>query len=88
MPEKYFATILKKTPVGESDYIYIVDSIAAGDIDEKTKLLTTTNGQKYKRIVDFSDFDNTNCYYTNVVEVERLVDVYDRKLDFSAAIQE
>lgn len=88
MPEKYFATILKKTPVGESDYVYIVDSIAAGDIDEKTHLLTTTNGQKYKRIDDFSDFDNTNSYYTNIVEVERLVDVYDRKLDFSEAIQE
>lgn len=88
MPEKYFATILKKTPVGENDYVYTVDSIAAGDIDEKNHILTTTNGSKYKHINDFSDFDNTTNYYTNTIEVDRIVEVYNHQYDFSDAILE
>ena len=41
MPEKYFATIMKKTPISESDYVYVVDSVTAGDIDQETQILTT-----------------------------------------------
>lgn len=88
MPEKYFATVMKKTPVGENDYVYVVDSITAGDIDEETHMLVTTNGNKYKRIDDFSDFDENTLYYTNIIEVERIVEIYNHQYDFSAAIHE
>lgn len=88
MPEKYFATVMKKTPVGESDYVYIVDSITAGDIDEETRQLVTTNGNKYKRIDDFTDFDENTLYYTNIIEVDRIVEIYNHQYDFSDAIHE
>ena len=88
MPEKYFATIMKKTKVGENDYIYVVDSITAGDIDEQTHQLVTTSGQKYKRINDFSDFDENTLYYTNLIEVEEIVSVFENQYDFPDAISE
>ena len=88
MPEKYFATVMKKTPVGENDYVYVVDSITAGDIDEETHMLVTTNGNKYKRIDDFSDFDENTLYYTNIIEVDRIVEIYNHQYDFSDAIHE
>lgn len=88
MPEKYLATVVKKTPVGENDYIYIVESVTAGDIDEETHQLVTTTGNRYKRIDDFSDFDENSLYYTNIIEVDRVVEIYDYQYDFSDAIHE
>ena len=88
MPEKYFATVMKKTPVGENDFVYTVESITAGDIDEETHQLVTSSGIKYKKINDFSDFDETTLYYTNLIEVDRIVEIYDHKYDFSTAIHE
>ena len=72
MPEKYFATIMKKTPISESDYVYVVDSVTAGDIDQETQILTTATGEKYKPITDFSDFDESTSYYSNIIEVEKI----------------
>lgn len=88
MPEKYFATIMKKTPVGEGDYIYTVDSVTAGDIDEATHILKTAAGQEYKRIDDFSDFENTTECYTNIIEVERITDLFNGLYTFSDSIAE
>ena len=43
MPEKYFVTQMKKIKLSEDDFVYIVDSVIAGDIDEKTHILTSTS---------------------------------------------
>lgn len=87
MPEKYFATIMKKTPISESDYVYVVDSVTAGDIDQETQILTTATGEKYKPITDFSDFEESTSYYSNIIEVEKIEDVFQKKLCFSDAVE-
>ena len=86
MPEKYFATIMKKTPVNESDYIYTVDSVTAGDIDKETQILTTATGEKYKPVTDFSDFDESQLYYSNIIEVDQISAAFKDQLPFSDAI--
>lgn len=86
MPEKYFATIMKKTPISESDYVYTVDSVTAGDIDKETQILTTATGEKYKPVTDFSDFDEPQQYYSNIVEVDRISELF-KQLDFSDAVK-
>lgn len=88
MPEKYFATVMKKTPAGENDFLYIAESITAGDIDEETHQLVTTNGDKYKKIDDFTGFDENTLYYANIIEVDRIVEIYNNQYDFSDAIHE
>lgn len=87
MPEKYFATIMKKTPVNESDYIYTVDSVTAGDIDKETQILTTATGEKYKPVTDFSDFDESQLYYSNIIEVDQISAAFKDQLPFSDAIK-
>lgn len=86
MPEKYFAAIIKKTPLSESDYVYVVDSITAGYIDEKTHLLTSTTGEKYKRIDDFSDFEKTTEYYTCVIDAKKITEIFGKHYNFSDAV--
>ena len=88
MPEKYLATIMKKTQVGENNYLYTVEAITAGDIDEETQQLVTTTGNKYKRIDDFTDFDENTKYYTNIIEVEKITDLFDNQYGFTESVQE
>lgn len=87
MPEKYFATIMKKTPVNDSDYIYTVDSVTAGDIDKETQILTTATGEHYKPVTDFSDFEESELYYSNIIEVDKISEVFKNQLPFSDAVK-
>ena len=88
MPEKYFVTQMKKIPLSEDDFVYIVDSVIAGDIDEKTKVLTSTSGEHYKRIDDFTDLNKPANYYSNIVEVDKITSIFGNKYDFSDAVKE
>ena len=88
MPEKYFVTQMKKIKLSEDDFVYIVDSVIAGDIDEKTHILTATSGKQYKRIDDFSDLNSPANYYSNIIEVDKITSVFGNKYDFSDAVKE
>lgn len=88
MPEKYFATIVRKIPVGETDFFYKAESIIAGDIDEDSRILTATNGEKYKPINDFSDYEHTTRYYVDQIEVDKISDFFHHKYDFSEAVRQ
>ena len=86
MPEKYFATIMKELPIGESDSIFIADTIIAGDLDEETKVLTSTTGQEYKSIIGKEQDDSINGYYYNLIEADKVTTLFKAGVNFSEAV--
>lgn len=77
MPEKYIATIMTKTEIDSDERVYTFDSVTAGNIDEKTRVLTTYAGKKYKVITDYSELtDDFSGYYYNIIESDKLNEMY------------
>ena len=85
MPEKYFATILKKVALNETDHMYLVDTVVAGDIEEETQLFVTTNGTQYKKFKNFAEPLEEN-YYFNVVETDNIEEHFEENITFDEAI--
>ena len=88
MQGEYIVTIMKKTNINENSCIYSVDTIAMGNIDEKTQILTSDDGQTYKCINDFSDFENTTECYSNKIKVSEITNVFKDSASFYDALQE
>lgn len=87
MPEKYFATAMKKLPIGENDSIFVADKIIAGNLDEKTKTLTLTTGEVYRSIIGEEEQEETSGYYYNLIEVDKVTDLFTGNLSFSDAVE-
>ena len=81
MPEKYFATLMNKTPIGEGEYIFTPITVTAGDVDPKTKILTTYNGQRYIPITSLnSNEEDISGYYTNLIETEQITSTFKKDI--------
>ena len=81
MPEKYFATLMNKTPIGEDEYIFTPITVTAGDVDPKTKILTTYNGQRYIPITSLnSNEEDISGYYTNLIETEQITSTFKKDI--------
>lgn len=81
MPEKYFATIMKKTPIGEDEYIFTPVTVTAGNVNPTTRVLTTYNGQKYLPITSLnSEEENISGYYTNLIETEKINETFKKEV--------
>ena len=88
MPEKYFATVMKKTPLGENEFMFTPESVTAGDIDPKTRVLTTYTQDRYIPITALdSKEENIAGYYTNPLETEKVNEVF-RKDVWTEAVEE
>ncbi len=86
MPEKYFATIMKKTPLGENEFMFTPESVTAGDIDPKTRVLTTYTKDRYIPITALdSKEENIAGYYTNPLETDRVNEVFHKDVWAEAA---
>ncbi len=88
MPEKYFATSLTKTAIGHDSYVYSVDGLIAGDIDNDTQILTTEQGEKYYPITSYANTDDTKKHYNNPIQTDKVTDIFDGVLSFCDAIKE
>lgn len=79
MPEKYFATIMNKTPIGEDEYIFTPITVTAGNVDPKTKVLTTYSGERYIPITSLDTTEeNISGYYTNLIETEKITSIFKK----------
>lgn len=83
MPEKYLAVALKRIDIDENDRLYIPTGLTAGDLDEKTQLLKTYNGDCYKRITDYSENDNSiKGYYYNLLRTDEIQTSSDEHTEY------
>lgn len=79
MEEKYFATIMGITELADQDRVCTPKEIILGNIDPETKILTSSQGDKYREITDFSnpsDDEDIVGYYYNLVDVDKLDELF------------
>lgn len=86
MPEKFIATSLKKTKINEKEYIFSVDEIIAGNIDEKTKILTDSNGIEYMPLSVKEKESGTKNYYCHAIESDKLEEAFETNYTFREAL--
>lgn len=84
MPEKYFATILRKKQITQNDYIYLVDKIVAGDIEEESQTFVTTAKEKYQPFKNFSEPLEEN-YYLNIAKTDNIESYFGESVTFDEA---
>ena len=87
MLEKYIATSLKKTNINEKEYIFSVDEIIAGNIDEKTRILTDSNGCQYIPLGSKEKENDINRYYCNAIESDKIEQVFEENYTFKEALE-
>ena len=86
MKERFIATSLKKTKINDKEYIYSVEEVIAGDIDEETKILTDSKGTKYAPLSITREESEIKNYYGNIVEADKIEELFEEQYSLREAL--